>query len=180
MLYSPRGRKKPEATAGRCGQVSGSEAAWVGGLCSRCSGYREWVVSPNQGGGFAGPSTHPSPPWLFPGRPSNLWVARRPPPPAPEPIAGRPRLPAMWFAFPAGRGQPPPTDALPSACSGNKAGLSGAPQLMGGGRRGVLGYLAVQPHTCPSSKRSCPRPPISEALMNVLCQKSPIEAREVQ
>ena len=52
-----------------------------------------------------------------------------------HPMSGSPdwltgRLPAVWFAFAAGRGHSPSTDALASACSGNKDGLSG-PHALG-------------------------------------------------
>lgn len=95
----------------------------------------------------------------FPRQP--LWVPR------PQgSLAGRPRLPAMWFAFASGRGHPPPTDALVSACGGTEAGLSG-PRSSSGARLGVLSCCpAPGTHVPPPGSPACLRTPPAPVLLS--------------
>ena len=80
---------------------------------------------PSQGGGFAGLGMHPSN-FAFPwGTTQHVGLQASG---IPDWLTGR--LPAVWFAFAASRGHSPSTDALASACSGNKDGLSG-PHALG-------------------------------------------------
>ena len=133
-LYSPRGRKKPEAGAGvdRC-PSPGSEGG-------RALQWGEWVRSR---GGLLGPALT-FPPLPFPEQPSKLWVSGRPqaPPAAPAP--------ALLSVSAARRGQPPPTDALPSA----KRDWAERPQLRRWGwRRGWR-----RGRGCPAVLLSSPTP----------------------
>lgn len=125
-LHSPGEGRRPEAGAGVDRRQCGGRALQGVGVAGKPGQRVCWARCTLS-------STLP-----FPWQPSNLWVPR-----AQRSFDSRPRPPAMWLAFTASRGQPPPTDAPASACSGNEAALSG-PQSSRWGGVCIGGYLTVQ------------------------------------